>query len=79
MISALQKGNLAGAALDVLEKEPPDPNEPLIALRNVIALPHMGTATVETRRAMRELAVNNIIAVLEGHRPPAIVNPEIFD
>jgi lactate dehydrogenase-like 2-hydroxyacid dehydrogenase len=77
LASALREGRLAGAGLDVLEQEPPAPAEPILALPNIIAFPHMGTATHETRKAMRELAVDNVLAVLAGRRPPAIVNPEV--
>ena len=75
---ALEAGSIAGAALDVLEDEPPDPADPLPQLPNVIVLPHIGTATEETRYLMRELAVNNVLAVLAGEMPPAIVNPEVL-
>ena len=75
---ALQTGQIAGAALDVLEKEPPDADDPIFHLPNVICFPHIGTATKETRRAMRELAVENLLAVLSGKRPPAPVNPEVL-
>ena len=73
---ALESGAIAGAALDVLDSEPPDPADPIVSLPNVIVTPHIGTATEETRRAMRELAVSNVVAVLTGEAPPAIVNPE---
>lgn len=75
---ALQTGQIAGAALDVLEKEPPDADDPILRLPNVICLPHIGSATEETRRAMRELAVENLLAVLTGKRPPAPVNPQVL-
>ena len=75
---ALETGQIAGAALDVLEREPPDPNDPIVKLPNVICFPHIGSATVETRRAMRELAVRNLLAVLAGEKPPAPVNPEVL-
>ena len=75
---ALEAGSIAGAALDVLEDEPPDPADPLPQLPNAIVLPHIGTATEETRYLMRELAVNNVLAVLAGEMPPAIVNPEVL-
>jgi glyoxylate reductase len=74
----LQTGRIAGAALDVLEKEPPSEEDPIFRLPNVICFPHIGTATAETRRAMRELAVENLLAVLTGKRPPAPVNPEVL-
>jgi glyoxylate reductase len=75
---ALQSGQIAGAALDVLEKEPPDADDPIFTLPNVICFPHIGTATEETRRAMRGLAVENLLAVLTGKRPPAPVNPQVL-
>jgi glyoxylate reductase len=65
---ALQQHLLAGAALDVYEDEPavhPD----LLQLENVLLVPHLGSATTETRTAMADLAVANVIAVLSG-RPP---------
>jgi phosphoglycerate dehydrogenase-like enzyme len=76
LTEALRRGTIAGAALDVLEHEPPRPDDPLLALPNVLVFPHIGTATHETRYAMRELAVRNLLAVLAGTRPPACVNPE---
>ena len=78
LTQALQTGALAGAALDVLEAEPPDLSDPIVTLPNVICFPHIGSATEETRRAMRELAVDNLLAVLAEERPPAVVNPEVF-
>ena len=65
---ALQQHLLAGAALDVYEDEPaihPD----LLQLENVLLVPHLGSATTETRTAMADLAAANVIAVLSG-RPP---------
>jgi glyoxylate reductase len=65
---ALQHHLLAGAALDVYEKEPvvhPD----LLGLENVLLVPHLGSGTTETRTAMADLAVENVLAVLGG-RPP---------
>jgi glyoxylate reductase len=78
LAQALQTGQIAGAALDVLEKEPPDEDDPIFRLPNVICFPHIGTATEETRRAMRGLAVENLLAVLAGKRPPAPVNPQVL-
>ena len=75
---ALKTGEIAGAGLDVLESEPPEPDAPIVELPNVICFPHIGTATVETRRAMCELAVKNLLAVLAGDMPPAPVNPEVL-
>jgi glyoxylate reductase len=59
---ALAEGRIAGAGLDVLEDEPPRPGEPLLCEPRAIVVPHVGTATEETRRKMRELAVQNLLA-----------------
>ena len=75
---ALRSGAIAGAALDVLEQEPPSEDDSLLDLANLIAFPHMGTATEETRYAMRELTVRNLLAVLAGEPPPACVNPLVL-
>ncbi len=75
---ALKDGVIAGAALDVLEDEPPSPDEEIVGLPNVITFPHIGTGTEETRKAMRGLAVDNLIAVLTGEEPPACVNRSVL-
>lgn len=65
---ALEHRLLAGAALDVYENEPAiDPG--LLTLDNVLLLPHLGSATTETRTAMADLAIGNVLAVLAGHPP----------
>ena len=66
LLSALQARRIAGAGLDVLETEPPDPDDPILRLPNVVVLPHLGSATVETRRAMLDCAVDNLVACLRG-------------
>jgi lactate dehydrogenase-like 2-hydroxyacid dehydrogenase len=66
LTKALVEGSIAGAALDVLEVEPPDPDEPLLTAPNVILLPHIGSATTETRAAMARCAVDNLVKVLRG-------------
>lgn len=70
---ALGEGLLAGAALDVYEKEPAV-HPALLALDNVVLAPHIGSATRETRTAMAELAVRNVVDVLSG-RPPSTPVP----
>ena len=50
----------------------PDPDEPIVKLPNVITFPHIGTATEETRRAMRGLAVTNVVSVVSGQTPPGL-------
>ena len=79
LTEALLCGVIAGAGLDVLESEPPAPDDIIYTLPNVVCYPHIGSATHETRRAMRELAVENLLAVLAGKRPPAPVNPEVLE
>jgi glyoxylate reductase len=79
LTGALQSGVIAGAGLDVLVKEPPDPDDPIPQLPNVICYPHIGSATVETRYAMRALSVDNLVAALTGKVPPAPLNPEVLD
>ncbi|MEX5297495.1 D-glycerate dehydrogenase [Kocuria sp. CPCC 205292] len=70
LASALRDGRIAGAGLDVYEHEPQVHPE-LLELDNVVLLPHLGSATVETRTAMAVLAADNALAVLSGERPPA--------
>jgi glyoxylate reductase len=74
LVEALRRGAIAGAALDVFEHEP-DVHPGLLELDNVVLLPHLGSATVETRTAMAVLAARNALAVLGGKAPPTPVNP----
>jgi len=69
LAEALREGVIAGAGLDVFEREP-EVHPALIELDNVVLIPHLGSATVETRTAMAVLAAENAIAVLEGREPP---------
>jgi glyoxylate reductase len=69
LIELLTTGRLGGAGLDVFEHEPAVP-EKLLALDNVVALPHMGSATIEGRIAMGEKVIINIKTFADGHRPP---------
>lgn len=73
LIEALTQNRIAGAGLDVYEKEPFIPNE-LMELKNVVVLPHIGSATTETRTAMGLMAAQNAIAVLKGDHVPSRVN-----
>jgi lactate dehydrogenase-like 2-hydroxyacid dehydrogenase len=65
LIAALKAGKIAGAGLDVFADEPRVPAE-LIAMENVVLAPHVASATVETRKAMGDLVVDNLIHALEG-------------
>jgi len=78
LIEALKSGEIAGAGLDVMETEPLPADSPLCSLPNVVLQAHIGSATHETRRAMIELAVYNLINALTGVRPTAMVNPELW-
>ncbi len=77
LVTALRNHWIAGAALDVFENEP-HPHPALKNFPNVVMTPHIGSATVETRNRMAELAAQNLIACLQGKQPPAIVNPEVL-
>ncbi|MBB5324374.1 glyoxylate reductase [Anoxybacillus tepidamans] len=76
LYEALVNGEIAGAGLDVFAEEPVDPSHPLLSLKNVVALPHIGSASKETRVKMMERSCRNIIAVLKGETPEALVNTE---
>jgi glyoxylate reductase len=66
LVDALDAGWIAGAALDVTEPEPLPRDHPLLGLENVIITPHLGSATIQTRRAMKQMAVDNLKAGLTG-------------
>jgi glyoxylate reductase len=72
LAEALRSGTIAGAGLDVYEDEPHIHPE-LLELENVVLLPHLGSATIETRTAMALRAADNVLAVLSGRRPPSPV------
>jgi glyoxylate reductase len=79
LAAALRDGRLAGAALDVFEREPLDPASPLLALPNVVLAPHIGSASEATRARMAALAVRNLEAALAGERMPHCANPEVYE
>jgi len=75
---ALRNGQLFAAGLDVFEREPivhPD----LLACENAVVIPHLGSATVHTRLAMANLAVDNLFAALADERPPTLLNPHVWE
>jgi lactate dehydrogenase-like 2-hydroxyacid dehydrogenase len=78
LLTALQQGIIWGAGLDVTNPEPMKPDNELLNMPNVCVLPHIGSATVETRNAMAELAAKNIVAGLAGKALPNIINPEVY-
>ena len=73
LVTALKKGAIAGAGLDVYETEP-KVHPGLLRRKNVVLLPHLGSASYETRIKMGEMVIENIFAVLQGRRAPAQVN-----
>lgn len=77
LVGALRDGEIFAAGLDVFEKEP-EVHPGLLELDNAVIVPHLGSATVATRDAMGMLAGENLIAALEGRRPPTLLNPEVW-
>ena len=73
LVKALKRGTIAGAGLDVYEREPTLARG-LAALSNVTLLPHIGSASVETRTEMATMAAQNIVQALSGRRPPNLLN-----
>ena len=75
LADALETGEIFAAGLDVFEREP-EVHPRLLELENVVLIPHLGSATVDTRSAMGHLAVDNVLSALEGRVPPTLLNPE---
>ena len=78
LIIALIEGKIAGAGLDVYYDEPKFSKE-LTKLQNVVLLPHIGSASLQTRTKMAVIAAENMVEALQGQRPRNIINPEIYD
>ena len=78
LVEALKNNRIFGAGLDVYEKEPLDENDPLLLLDNVVLVPHLGSATVQTRSAMAELAARNLVDALGGKVPKAVANKQVL-
>lgn len=75
---ALRSGTIFAAALDVTEPEPIRMDDPLLALDNCLIVPHLGSASKQTREMMSYLAAQNLVAGLKGERLPHCVNPEVY-
>lgn len=75
---ALKEGRLWAAGLDVFAQEPVPADHPLLTLPNVVVLPHIGSASIPTRKAMARLCAENLIAALTGGNPPTPVNAEVL-
>jgi glyoxylate reductase len=78
LLTALENGQIAGAGLDVADPEPVRANDPLLGLPQVTVLPHIGSATRETRTKMAELAAQNLILALNGKPMISCINPEAY-
>ncbi len=78
LAAALRDGEIFAAGLDVFEKEP-EVHPDLLDAPNAVIVPHLGSATVDTRKAMGLLAADNLVAALEGRRPPTLLNPEAWE
>lgn len=77
LVRALAEHRIAGAGLDVFEREP-GVEPALLTMPNVVLTPHLGSAVAELREAMAHVVVDNIVAVLEGRKPPNCWNSEIY-
>jgi D-3-phosphoglycerate dehydrogenase len=78
LVEALRSGHLAGAGVDVWDREPPPLDHPLLAMDNVFASFHIAGVTHECRRNVASMAAEQIAQVLAGGRPPRLVNPEVW-
>jgi glyoxylate reductase len=77
LAKALREGEIFSAGIDVFEKEP-EVHPDLLEAENAAIIPHLGSATVDTREAMGMLAAENLFAAFEGRRPPTLINPEVW-
>jgi glyoxylate reductase len=77
LVKALAKGTIAGAGLDVFEHEPEVPAA-LLKMPNVALTPHLGSGVIAVREQMANIVVDNILAIVDGRKPPNCVNPEVL-
>ena len=78
LYTALKEGWISGAALDVTDPEPILPDDPLLTLDNLVITPHIGSASIDSRRRTCLLAARNVVAGIEGRRLEACANPEVY-
>jgi D-3-phosphoglycerate dehydrogenase len=79
LIEALKAGKIAGAGLDVFEKEPPEKDNPLFSMDNVIVTPHLSSFTEDGKRKMGVAVVEGVLDVLAGRKPRFLVNGEVWE
>jgi glyoxylate reductase len=78
LYTALKEGLIGSAGLDVFREEPISKDSPLLDLHNIVIAPHIGSASKNTRDTMSRMCSENLIAALDGNKPPNIVNPEVL-
>jgi D-3-phosphoglycerate dehydrogenase len=78
LVNALTSGKVAGAGIDVFEKEPPDAGDPLLKMDNVIVTPHTGFLSVESQRDRQMMSVDEVKRILLNERPRSAVNLHLF-
>lgn len=78
LATALANRQIAGAGLDVWEDEPPPHDHPLMAFDNVLVSPHIAGSTIEARENMGRIAAEQALDILDGKKPPRLVNPEVW-
>ena len=78
LIQALEEGRISGAGLDVLETEPPGPENPMLKMENVIFSPHVGFYSEESISELKRRTAKNVSDVLMGRRPGSMVNQEVI-
>jgi D-3-phosphoglycerate dehydrogenase len=78
LFEVLRDKRIAGAGLDVWDKEPPQPDHPLLQFDNVLASPHTAGVTREARANMGKIAAEQMLGALDGKRPPRLINPEVW-
>jgi D-3-phosphoglycerate dehydrogenase len=79
LVEALDEGQIAGAALDVLEQEPPPADSPLLGRTDIILTPHTGFYSIESLEDLQTKAAQEVVRVLRGERPRSPVNPEVLE
>ncbi|KHF37852.1 2-hydroxyacid dehydrogenase [Halalkalibacter okhensis] len=78
LYDALINKEIYAAGIDVFTTEPTDPNNPLLSLKNIVTLPHIGSSTTECEYRMSKLAAQNLCAALAGQKPPSLLNEEAW-
>jgi D-3-phosphoglycerate dehydrogenase len=78
LVNGLRSGKVAGAGIDVFEKEPPATDDPLLKMDNVVTTPHTGFLSVESQRDRQSMAVDEVRRILKNEQPRSVVNLNIL-